>query len=230
MRGRGGRGGAARARGGRGRGKGRRGEEGDGEGRDRKNRGINPLDVQEPEQKEFEDAVRFGTTTEYSPKLTLEDLKLHLPSVPGQNGANVHASLATLGTADHVGLSGEFTPQLFAKDLRENGLRYFADLEDKRRTEKFLSKKKPFNKAEKGTQVIQAAEQAIRERVIETVVAGKIEAPKYVDASKDAVQISRNWHLRSETWGNKETRLFEEKLTSLLSKGKKAPAQATKKA
>lgn len=234
LRGRGGRKAPASARGGRGgraaRGKGRSPDEEDPDADKKRKRGVNPLDVQEPEQKEFEDAVRFGTETTYNPTLGLEQLKIHMPNVPGQVGANVHASLATLGTADHVGLSAELTPQMFARDLRASGVRYFADLEEKKRTEAFLSTKKPFNQAEKGTPAIQSADEAVRKSVFDSAVAGKMEAPKFTAAGKDPVQMSRNWHLRSETWGNKETRLFEEKLNSLLAKGKKAaPKKEAKK-
>jgi hypothetical protein len=184
--------------------------------------------------------MRFGITSTFTPSVTPESLAPHMPAVAATSGprtAAVHQSLSALGTADHVGIPGEFPPTMYALDLKERGIRYFADVESKERTEAYLQQerlKEAKAKAEaegseapveaSNERIISDAEEAIRKVVLDEAVAGKHAAPEY---ATDPVSIARNWHLRAETWRTKETKAFEEKLKSMLEKskaGKKAKA------
>ena len=168
--------------------------------------------------------------------MTLESLAPHMPAVASSYNnqvASVHQNLSALGTADQVGHPAGLPPTMYARDLKVSGLRYFADVESKERTEAHLQQRRAgaaeFKLGEgvpeevNTARIIGDAEEAVKKVVLDQVVAGRHEAPKF---TTDPLATARNWHLRSETWGPKETKAFESKLASLLSRG--APAGKAK--
>lgn len=200
------------------------------EGRNRRQPTLEEADIVEPSQQAFADAMRFGVSTTYTPSVTLESLAVHMPNVASGAStgfAAVHESLSTLGTADRVGVRSELPAAMYALDLKETGMRYFSSVEDKERTEAFLQQKRREQaeaKADGGApvevsseRIIGDAEDAIKKVILDEAVAGQHQAPTF---TTDPVSTSRNWHLRAETWGAKETKAFEDKLKGLLEKGK----------
>ena len=219
-----------RGRGGKAGGKRKPGEEEDEEGKIKRKPMVDDADIIEPSQQAFMDAMRFGVPTTYTPSLTRESLALHMPPVASSSNPRapaIHQSLSTLGTADRVGVPGELPPTMYALDLKEGGVRYFADVESKERTEAYLQQKRREEAQAKATgdapvevnndRIISDAEDAIKKVVLDEAVAGQHQAPTF---ATDPVAVSRNWHLRAETWGSKETKAFEDKLTSMLERNK----------
>lgn len=201
-------------------------------------------DIMEPSELAFQDALRFGEKSTFQPSVTRESLAEHMPPIASGSAspaAIVHQSLSAIGTADHVGHPAGLPPSMYALDLKEQGIRYFADVESKERTEDYMQQQRAdeakAKSAEDGSSVevktdriISDAEDAIKKVVLDEAVIGKHEAPKFASGP---LAVSRNWHLRSGTWGPKQTKAFESKLTSLLNKagaGKQAGKGAQPKA
>ncbi|CAM1504335.1 Fc.00g019260.m01.CDS01 [Cosmosporella sp. VM-42] len=230
---RGGRGGAGfrgrgRGRGGKGLGR-RKDEDGEDKEKERKRQAA-AFDVLDPDEQAFDNGMRFGVRTKYSPTLTLDSLSEFAPIIPtsaaGKNAA-VLENLSVLGTADPVGAPQTLQARHLATEVEQNGLRFFADLKSKDAAEKYLQANKPVVEGEEAKAddgpLIASAEEAIRKVVIEKAVQGQHEAPKH---ASDTIGVSRAWHLRAETYTTKDVNTFEKKLTTLLAgrnagKGKK---------
>lgn len=236
---RGGRGGRGGKRGGRRDGE---GEQGEGGLQKRRERKIDESDLIEPAEKEFDDYIRFGTRTNYTPSLNFESLAEYMPPVASNSAkkaSTILQNLSYLGTGERVATPQGLQASNYAASATQGGMDFFADVESRRAAEEYLQKKrydeavaKAKADAPEGTEpapvemntepIIKDVEDSIKKAILEQAVAGKYEAPK---PPTDPVTISRNWHLRAETWTEKETQAFEAKLTSLLAKGNKGPAK-----
>lgn len=191
----------------------------------------------DPVEMEFDQFVRFGEVAEYEPELTKESLAEHMPAVATASAPKaslVLKNLAHLGTGERVGASQSLQASNYAKALKQAGITFFADPASREATETYLQQKRsgrPVPKAKKGaprdttSPIIQDVEESIKKVILDQAVAGQYEAPR---PAVDPVSISRNWHLRAETWGQKQTDKFEAKLTSLLAKGSKGRQQQAK--
>lgn len=219
----GGRGSALRGgRGGRGGAKGRpRGKED--EDKDKKfGKRQDPYEVMDPYEEQFDKDMRFGVTTTYKPSLTMDSLSPFAPATPTtETGrrATVLESLSALGTADPVGVPQDLQARSYAEDLESDGLRFFADGKGREAAERFLQEKRTEGEGE----IIKDAEESVREVVFKKAVMGEHEKMVF---KQDPVGVSRNWHLRAETYTRKDVETFQKKLTSLLG-GKKAAASAS---
>lgn len=190
----------------------------------------------EPAEQEFDDAMRFGVKEVFNPSIDLKSLGEFMPAVPSATAhkpATVLQNLAALGTADHVGAPERLQSASYAEDLEANGIRFFADVGEKERVEEFLQQRRhdatvaesqagvpegeaPSTVARDTTPIIASAEEAIRKSITDKALAGQHEAMKQ---TSDPIATARMWHLRAETYTDKETNAFEKKLVSLLSKG-----------
>ncbi|KAJ4146624.1 hypothetical protein NW754_002089 [Fusarium falciforme] len=182
----------------------------------------------DPDERHFDDAMRYGTRTEYTPSLTLESIVEFAPAVPGSaagNSATVLQNLSVLGTADHVGAPQAFQARHYASEVETGGLRFFADAEAKKAAEKHIQDKIQAEGGESKGPAISDAEEAVRKVITQKAVSGQHETPKF---ATDPVGVSRSWHLRAETYTTSDVNAFEKKLTSLLVKkggnGKQARA------
>ncbi|KAF5626267.1 uncharacterized protein FTJAE_9734 [Fusarium tjaetaba] len=225
-RGRGGRGGRARGRGGRTNGR----RPMDEEDKDKKKIDRNEFNTLDPDEKSFDDNIRFGITSQYTPSLTLESINEFAPVAPNSTSgksAAVLQNLSVLGTADHVGAPDTFQPKYYASEIEANGIRFFADPKDKEATEKYLQEKLKAEGKESTGPIITDTEEAIRQVITKRAIQGQHETPKF---ASDPVGLSRSWHLRAETYSTNDVNSFETKLTSLLAKkpvaGKGAKARA----
>jgi hypothetical protein len=203
---------------------------------------MDESDLVEPAEKEFDDYIRFGTRTNYTPSLDAESLAEYMPPMASKSAkktATILQNLSYLGTTEHVATPQGLQASNYAAAIKRGGAEFFADVESRRAAEEFLQKKR-YDKAvakakadaPEGTEpapvemntepIIKDVEESIKKVILEQAVAGKYEAPQ---APTDPVSISRNWHLRSETWTEKETDAFQAKLTSLLAKANRGPAK-----
>uniref|UniRef100_A0A8H7N7N5 Uncharacterized protein n=1 Tax=Bionectria ochroleuca TaxID=29856 RepID=A0A8H7N7N5_BIOOC len=243
-----GRGGRGRGgRGGGGRGKRRDGDQ-DGENAERQERERVRRDEDkenakpDPAEEALEQVVRFGTTEVFNPApVTAEALTDFMPTVPSASGsksATVLENLQYLGTGDRVGTALGLQASGYGERLQQGGLLFFAEPETKAGLEQAMQEKRYddavtqayLNTAEdeepapveRNNEVIMmdGVEESIKQVILNKAVAGQHEAIKQ---ASDPVGVARNWHLRSETWSEKETNLFEAKLTSLLNKAKPQP-------
>lgn len=183
--------------------------------------------------------------TKYQPELTAESLAGYMPPVASGSGpktTTILQSLSQLGTGDRVAAPQGLQASNYAAAIQKGGIGFFADAETKTLTEAHLQQKRydeavakakadapegeePAAVERNNEPIIKDVEESIKRVVLDQAVAGQHESPK---AAIDALSISRNWHLRSETWGQKETDAFEAKLTSLLAKGQAQPKKAAK--
>lgn len=236
--------GKRRGRGGR---KGQEGEEGGGKGlRGPRERELDESDRVDPAEKEFDDYVRFGVTADYKPELTAESLAEYMPPVATGSGpktSTILQNLSHLGTGERVAMPQGLQASNYAAAIQEGGVSFFADARTKAATEAYMQQKrhdeavaKAKEAAPEGAEpepvefnsepIIKGVEESIKKVILDQAVAGQYEHPK---PAVDPVSISRNWHLRSETWGHKQTEAFQAKLTSLLAKaGKGEPKKAAK--
>lgn len=192
-------------------------------------------------EKEFDDALRFGTRTTYTPSLDLKSLQEFIPAIATSNSdariATIVQNLRTLGGGDPVGTPLRVQASNLAQDLERNGLRFFADAESLQAAEEYLqAKKQQGEAAEAGTDgepskaagpIIAAAEESIRKVITERAIEGKYEAPK---SATEPIGISRLLHLKSESYGPEKVAAFEQKLSSLLSSPRVAKAAQAEKA
>lgn len=165
-----------------------------------------------------------------------------MPAVPtgtaGPLSAVMH-NLRTLGGGDRYGQPDILPPKVLASDVEAHGLKFFADAETRECTESWLQKKRE-EQAQAGaegaeaaaadasaptTPIIQDAEDAIRQVVMDSVVAGKHEKPV---VGKDPMGIVRSWALREGSYSTRGMAELEAKVKSLLAKGPKAKAQPRK--
>ncbi|KAF4344652.1 hypothetical protein FBEOM_1393 [Fusarium beomiforme] len=212
-RGRGGRGGRARGRGGRTNDRSR-----DDEDKDKKRIDRNEFNTLDPDEKSFDDNIRFGITSEYTPSLTLESINKFAPVAPNTasgKSAAVLQSLSVLGTADHVGAPEAFQPKYYASEIETHGIRFFADPQAKEAAERFFQGKLKAEGKESTGPIITNTEEAIRRVITQRAIQGQHETPKF---ASDPVGVSRSWHLRAETYSTNDVNSFETKLTSLLAK------------
>ncbi|KAK5992820.1 hypothetical protein PT974_06240 [Cladobotryum mycophilum] len=232
-RGRGGRGGGGGGgqRGGSKTGKARGGGEGDKSAAGPRGKKQDPFERMDSAEKAFDDAMRFGTKMRYNPLLTMDSLAAFMPATPttkeGQT-ATVLQNLSVLGTADQVGVPEGLQARNYAEEVERNGVRFFADLKAKEAAEQYLQDKKKKNEsaAEGGEAIaaegadagpiIRSAEEAIKRVILDNAVAGKHEEPRF---ALDPVGVARSWHLRAETYTQRDVERFEKKLASLLGKG-----------
>jgi hypothetical protein len=212
-RGRGGRGG--RGRGGRGGNRGDRRKDDDDKDRNRDRNEFNNLD---PDEQSFDDSIRFGMRSEYTPSLTLESVNQFAPVAPSTasgKSAAVMQNLSVLGTADHVGAPEAFQAKYYASETEAGGIRFFADTEAKKAAEQYLQEKAKVEGKEATGPIIADTEEAIRQVITQRAIQGQHETPKF---ASDPVGVSRSWHLRSETYTTHDVNSFQTKLTSLLDK------------
>lgn len=251
IRGRGGRGGgrgggSTRGRGGAGGRGGRRNNQEDGGDKDKKmggGRRQDPFEAMDPIEEEFDKAMRFGTSSQFTPSITLESLAAFTPANPSTEAgrkATVLDNLSALGTADPVATPQALQAGSYAADLEAGGLRFFADLKARDAAEQYLQEKKakeaaaaaasstssdasPGAKEVKGgqEQIISGAEESIRKVIIDQAIQGNHETPQFATGP---VALSRLWHLRSETYTKRDIERFEKKLTSLVGAGAGAGA------
>lgn len=199
----------------------------------------------EQSEKEFDDAIRFGTRTIYKPELTAESLLEYMPAVASKTAAKsatVLQNLNYLGTGDHIATPLGLQAGGYGDDIEANGMRYFAVPEDKNLAEAYLQEKRytdaiakaaadapegeePTPVERNNEPIIAGVEESIKKVILEKAIAGQHEALK---KDTDPVTLARNWHLRNETWTGKEADAFEKKLTELLSKVPVKKAQAKK--
>jgi len=191
----------------------------------------------DPAEQEFDNAMRFGTKTQYTPSLTLESLAAFMPanaSTAQGRTATVVQNLSTLGTADPVGAPQDLQAKSYAQDLEDEGVRFFADAKARDAAEAYLQKKRQDEAAGKDGEeaaasterIIQDAEEAIRKVILDKAVAGQHEKPQF---AADPVGVARSWHLRAETYAQKDIDSFEKKLKSLVGGGAAAGGKAGKK-
>lgn len=178
----------------------------------------------DPDEQHFEDTMRYGMRTEYTPSLTLESIADFAPAVPGSatgNSATVLQNLSVLGTADHVGAPQTFQARHYASEVEAGGLRFFADASAKQAAERHMQEKaRAEAEGGSGTEppkgpAISDAEEAVRKVITQKAIGGQHETPKF---ATDPVGVSRSWHLRAETYKTSDVNTFEKKLTSLLVK------------
>ncbi|KAH6990820.1 hypothetical protein BKA56DRAFT_573185 [Ilyonectria sp. MPI-CAGE-AT-0026] len=218
--------------------KGRRQE---GDEKDRKTRGDEFARL-DPDEQAFDDSIRFGVASQYTPSLTLESLADFAPVAPSSSAgksAAVLQNLSVLGTADHVGAPQAFQARHYAAEIEAGGMRFFADTQARAVAEEYLQQKnKPAETTEAAEgegegeapaatpmPIITDAEEAIRKVILEKAVMGQHETPKF---AMDPTGLSRSWHLRAETYTTNDVNAFENKLTSLLAKRGGKPAGKAK--
>ncbi|UNI23481.1 hypothetical protein JDV02_009299 [Purpureocillium takamizusanense] len=198
-----------------------------------------PFEVMDPAEEAFDNDMRFGTRTQYTPSLTLEDLAPFMPadaSTSQGRAATVLQNLSALGTADPVGVPQDLQGSCYAEDLENAGVRFFADAKARDAAEAYLQKKRRDEAAKKAREegvtmeesterIIQDADEAIRRVIFDKAVAGQYEKPEF---AADPVGVSRSWHLRAETYTQKDIENFEKKLKSLMGAGAAAGGKSGK--
>lgn len=180
--------------------------------------------MMDPAEQEFDNAMRFGTTTTYNPSLTLEDLAQFAPAVPTSAAgrrATVLQNLSLLGGSEQVGTPRNYHISDAAAQLSESGVRFFADASRKDAAATYL-KSKPAAEGEGGEAGnVQAAEEAIRKTITEQAVKGTHESPKFATNWKEMMHST---FLRSETYKVKDMNAFEGKIAALAGKVEVKPA------
>lgn len=192
----------------------------------------------DPAEQEFDDAMRFGVKAPYKPSFTVESLSAFMPantSTAAGRSATVVQNLSVLGTADPIGAPQALQARNYAQDLEDEGIRFFADAKAKDAAETYLQRKRQEEAASKEGEdaappsterIINDAEEAIRKVVIDKAIAGQHEKPQF---AADPVGVARSWHLRAETYAQKDVESFEKKVKSLVGGAravKKGKAQA----
>ncbi|TWU75291.1 hypothetical protein ED733_006418 [Metarhizium rileyi] len=225
----GGRGSAVRGgRGGRGRGGGRvRAKEQDDDNDKQKNLGKrqDPFETLDPFEEQFDNDMRFGVTTPYTPSLTLDSLAPFAPATPttvAGRRATVLANLSALGTADPVGVPQDLHARSYAEDLESEGVRFFADAKGREAAEQYLQEKR----TEGEGVIIGGAEESVRSVVFNKAVRGEHEKMVF---SEGSVGVARNWHLRAETYTRSDVESFEKKLSELVRKADKVGGKREQK-
>ncbi|KAG5928439.1 hypothetical protein E4U42_000642 [Claviceps africana] len=186
---------------------------------------VDPFEVMDPYEEQFDKDMRFGTSTVYQPSLTLDSLAAFAPAVPTSEAgrkATVLGNLCALGTGDPVGTPQDLPAASYAADLEAHGVRFFADSKARDAAEGHLQQKQ--DKAGEEEQdgsgggskdvLVSGAEQSVRDVIFEQAVRGQHE--KMAFATGPAA-IARTWHLRAETWRKSDVDKFERKLVPLLS-------------
>ncbi|KAG5978855.1 hypothetical protein E4U55_005837 [Claviceps digitariae] len=222
---RGGRGGRGSGRGGRATAapKGRRTKRGDNKDEAPKPFGkrVDPFDVMDPYEEQFDKEMRFGAPTAFQPSLTLDSLAEFAPAIPtSESGrkATVLGNLCALGNADPVGAPQYLQAAGYAADLQASGVRFFADPKAREEAEQYLQQQQEQASAEQGssetkTVTVSDPEISIRQVIFEQAVRGQHQKMKFATGP---IGISRTWHLRSETWTKSDTDKFERKVASLM--------------
>ncbi|RFU75070.1 hypothetical protein TARUN_7169 [Trichoderma arundinaceum] len=243
--GRGGQAGAGRGGGRTGAGKGRTAKKTEGGERGNKAAGAagprgkrqDPFERMDPQEQQFDDAMRFGTKTGYSPLLTKEALAAFVPAIPATKEGRLAAVMENLsilgGRADPVGVPQNLQARNYAEEVEGNGARFFADVKGREAAERHLQEKRTQQLQAEGKEeasgeqqkqpIIQDAEDAVKKVILEQAVEGKHETPRF---ATDPVGIARAWHLRAGTYTQKDVESFEKKLTSLLGAGGKGGKNA----
>ncbi|KAL7799401.1 hypothetical protein V8C43DRAFT_274949 [Trichoderma afarasin] len=186
-----------------------------------------PFERMDPQEQQFDDAVRFGTRTEFKPSLTKEALTTFVPATPATPEgrlATVMENLSILGgRADPVGVPQGLQAKNYADEVQDNGARFFADVKAREAAEQYLQEQRREKLLAEGKEVpaeqqpiIKDAEEAVKKAILDQAVAGKHETPRF---ATDPVGISRAWHLRSGTYTQRDVEKFEKKLTTLLGVG-----------
>ncbi|KAK3177621.1 hypothetical protein K4F52_009623 [Lecanicillium sp. MT-2017a] len=254
---RGGAAGASRGRGGvrggRGRGGGARGGRGRGQKKDEDGkanapglRGVDPFERMDAAETELDNAMRFGVTETYEPKMDVNSVLEFAPS-SGINGAGRRAAvlqeLSTLGAAEQVGTPKGLVARHHAENLERQGVMFFASPADKAAAETYLQNKKKQEQQKEGAEgegdaaakteeptqpIITGAEESLRQVVLDSAVAGKHEAPAF---ATDLHSIVRSLQLRSGSYKAKDMSAFMAKLEKLAGPPKAAaPEPAAKPA
>ncbi|PTB55028.1 hypothetical protein M431DRAFT_85563 [Trichoderma harzianum CBS 226.95] len=186
-----------------------------------------PFERMDPQEQQFDDAVRFGTRTEFKPSLTKEALTTFVPATPATPEgrlATVMENLSILGgRADPVGVPQGLQAKNYAEEVQGNGARFFANVKAREAAEEYLQEQRREKLLAEGKEVpaeqqpiIKDAEEAVKKAILDQAVAGKHETPRF---ATDPVGISRAWHLRSGTYTQRDVEKFEKKLTTLLGVG-----------
>lgn len=188
---------------------------------------VDPFDIMDPAEQEFDNAMRFGTMTTYAPALDAGALLDFAPAVPTSASgrrATVLQNLSTLGASEQVGVPRGLTVSDQAAQLSKSGLRYFADAQAKAATEGHLKGQETEETKTEGA-VIQPVEESVRNFITETAVKGKHEAPKYATNWQG---VMRSTFLRSESYTQKAIDGFEGKVAALVGKAETAKPKAQK--
>lgn len=192
---------------------------------------------------EFENLIKFGTTSEYNPSLTMDSLVEFMPSFPSTAGgktATVVENLSILGRAEPVGATLDLHAREHASRVRHEGLRFFADVKTREDVEEYMQNNRRDYLASQAAaaadgaaptdaepkQIIGDPEEAIRKVIVDRAVVGVHETPKF---AADPVGVARSWHLRDGSYTQKDVDVFEKKLASMLAGragGKKAQPRA----
>lgn len=185
----------------------------------------------DPQELQFDDAMRFGTKTTYTPSLAREALTAFVPAMPSTREGRLATVMENLnilgGRADPVGVPQGLQAKSYADEMEANGARFFADLKAREAAEEHLQEKRKQEQelaasAEEGKEkqkqqqpqpIIQDADESIKKTILESAVEGKHEKPTF---ATDPVGISRSWHLRAGTYTQRDVESFEKKLASLL--------------
>lgn len=178
----------------------------------------------DPQEQQFDDAVRFGTRTAYTPSLTKEALTAFVPATPSTRESRLATVMENLnilgGRADPVGVPQNLQARNYAEEVESNGARFFADAKAREAAEQHLQEKRRQQLEAEGKEVpgeqqpiIQDAEEAVRKAILDYAVAGKHETPRF---ATDPVGIARAWHLRAGTYTQRDVESFEKKLASML--------------
>lgn len=189
---------------------------------------VDPFDIMDTAEQEFDNAMRFGTTTTYTPALDAGALLEFAPAVPTSASgrrATVLQNLSTLGASEQVGVPRGLTVGDQAAQLSKSGLRYFADTQAKAATEGYLKGQETEETKTEGA-VIQPVEESVRNFITETAVKGKHEAPKYATNWQG---VMRSTFLRSESYTQKAIDGFEGKVAALVGKAETAKPKAKAK-
>lgn len=195
-------------------------------------REVDPFDVLDDTEVKYNDAIRFGTLTQFEPKLdeSLLDFVPANTSTPAGRRATVLQNLSALGASEAVGASQGLQVKGYAQRFGNTGMQFFADLQDKARVEQYLQDeaKSVANegdvanaKSSNSAPIIKDAEAAIQTAIIDQTILGKHETPKF---ASDTMGIVKSTHLRSQTYRQKDMEVFEKKLSSILGKVKNAAA------
>lgn len=188
-----------------------------------------PFERMDPQEQQFDDAMRFGTKTAYSPALTKDALAAFVPAMPSTPESRLATVLENLnilgGKADPVGVPQNLQAKNYADEVEARGARFFADVKARdaaeaylreKRTQQLLAEGKTVSEEELKKPIVQGAEEAVRTAILEQAVGGKHETPRF---ATDPVGIARAWHLRAGTYTQRDVEGFEKKLTALLGGG-----------
>ncbi|RDA88874.1 hypothetical protein CP532_5430 [Ophiocordyceps camponoti-leonardi (nom. inval.)] len=112
------------------------------------------------EERVLDRRLRFGETALYEPSLSMPDLEPFMPAEPSSAAgrrAIVLENLCVLAGGNSVGVAANLGPHVDARAFKANGMRYFADLEDRDAAERFLQAQRAAKEAREAEKAAAAA-------------------------------------------------------------------------